>query len=118
MRKSALAAIAFISTCAAIQTAHACSCRPWSRAQAVKAADVVFQGRVLDVYRDGQKLFATLAVVRPVKGNLRTKIEVGTNASSAACGYPFRKGQVVVVGATFREQQYRTNMCLMNAIAK
>ena len=93
--------------------AHACSCRPMSQKQAIAASDVVFQGRVLSVYRDGNRLFATLSVMRPVKGKLRTQVEVGTNASSAACGYNFRKGQVVMVGAHFSQNQYSTQACLM-----
>lgn len=84
-----------------------------SQKQAIAASDVVFQGRVQNVYRDGNRLFASIIVIRPVKGNVRTQVEVGTNASSAACGYNFRKGQVVMVGASFAQNQYSTQACLM-----
>ena len=98
--------------------AHACSCARSSQAQAIKSSDVVFQGRVVDVRREKGKLFATLTVVRPIKGNVRTNVEVGTRAQSASCGYPFRRGQVLIVGARFSQRQYTTNMCLMFSLNK
>ena len=87
-------------------------------AQAIKASDVVFQGRVTSVHADRRNLYASMTVIRPIKGSVRTTIEVGTRKQSAACGYPFRPGQVLVVGARFREQQYRTNMCVMYNLNK
>ena len=87
-------------------TAHACSCRPTPAAEVLKRVDVAFQGRVLGTYRDGRRLFANIAVIRVLKGNVRTRVEVGTNASSAACGYRFRTGQVLLVGASYNQRQY------------
>ena len=61
--------------------AHACSCaRGATQAQAIAASHVVFQGRVVDVRREGQQIFATINVIRPIKGNVRTNVEVGTRA--------------------------------------
>jgi hypothetical protein len=93
--------------------ANACSCAKRTQAQAIASADIVFQGRVVDVRREGQALFATISVLRPIKGDMRTTVEVGTRASTAACGYAFRRGQLLIVGASFRQRQYRTNNCLM-----
>lgn len=104
---------AFIALLISSQIALACSCRNTSRAQAIKSADVVFQGKVRAVHRDGQKLYATIDTTRVLKGNVRTRVEVSTNASSAACGYNFRQGQTIIIGATYRERQYRTNLCMM-----
>lgn len=112
------ACVGFAALLAATSVAHACSCAPMSRAKAIAVSDVVFQGRVVSVHSDGKWLYATLNVIRPIKGSVRTSVEIGTNASSAACGYGFREGQVVVVGASFRERQYRTNLCLMLAIGR
>ncbi|MDP4594413.1 MAG: hypothetical protein NWT00_07615 [Beijerinckiaceae bacterium] len=104
-----LAAILAVAT----SSAQACSCAKSSRAQAITSSNVVFQGRVTQVYRDGQRLYANLTVIRPLKGQVRTSVEVSTALQSAACGYQFRPGQVLIVGATFRDRQYRTNLCLM-----
>lgn len=93
--------------------ANAYSCAKGTRARAIASADIVFQGRIVDVRRECQALFATISVLRPIKGDMRTTVEVGTRASTAACGYAFRRGQILIVGASFRQRQYRTNNCLM-----
>jgi len=110
---AAMFGAAFLLALAAGSPAFACSCKSISQAEAMKGSAVVFQGRVLDVRVEGDGRFATIEVIRPIKGGVQTVVEVGTRASAAACGYPFRRGEVVIVGASFTQQQYRTNMCVM-----
>ena len=103
---------------AAHTLAHACSCRGGTRAFAIKSSDVVFQGRVTAVHTDQHSRYASITVIRPIKGNVRTRVEVSTRRSSAACGYPFKQGQTLIIGAKLHELQYRTSMCIMFTLNK
>ncbi len=93
--------------------AQACSCKKMTREQAVAATPVVFEGRVLRVRKEGNSVYADIEAARVLKGSVPRVVEVGTHASSAACGYTFRVGQTLTVGASLSQMQFSTNMCTM-----
>ena len=84
-----------------------------TRDAAIAATPVVFEGRVLRVRRDGSSIYADVEMSRLLKGTVPRIVEVSTPASSAACGYEFRVGAAVTVGAQFLQQQFSTNACTM-----
>ena len=84
-----------------------------SREAAMAAVNTVFEGRVLRVRKDGNTVYADVEMSRTLKGTVPRIVEVGTPASSAACGYPFRAGERVMVAAQFAQQQFTANMCTM-----
>lgn len=112
-RKLAMLFAAAFSVFAFGAPAQACKCGNFSRTAAIEAADVAFEGRVLSVRTEGRRRYADVEMIRPLKGAVPRRIEVGTNVSSAACGYPFKAGQRLSFAANFREQQFSTGMCLM-----
>lgn len=112
-RSAAIVLLAGFAAVSLAAPAHACSCRKMSRAAAIEAADVAFEGRVLSVRTEGRRRYADVELIRPLKGAAPRRVEVGTHISSAACGYPFRAGQHLSFAANFREQQFSTGMCLM-----
>lgn len=96
MRLTALLAFA-ASLFVALPPAHACKCVVPTLEDAREDASALFEGRVLSIddiagaspATNGEKKI-TLAVVRTWKGlENEEKVEVYTNGSSAACGYPF-----------------------------
>lgn len=93
--------------------ALACSCKPMSREQAMAAVNTVFEGRVLRVRKDGNSIYADIEMSRMVKGTVPRIVEVGTPASSPACGYGFKAGERVTVAAQFSQQQYTATLCTM-----
>lgn len=68
---------------------------------------------MLRVRRDGAFLYADIELARIIKGSAPRVVEVGTPASSAACGYPFRPGERLTVAAQFAQQQFTANLCTM-----
>ena len=113
MTNPKLAALCLVASFAAGGEALACSCRPMSRQQAIDATAIVFEGRVLRVRQEGQRLYADIETSRILKGNLPRVVEVGTAAHSAACGYAFKPGQSLTVGVSLSQRMYSTNSCLM-----
>ncbi len=76
-------------------------------------ASVVFEGRVLRVRREGAMSYADIEMSRVLKGSVPRVVEVGTQSSSAACGYAFKTGQRVTVAAKFSQQMFSTTSCMM-----
>jgi hypothetical protein len=103
----------FVAGLLAPSAALACKCSATPRAAMIEKTPYVFQGRVLRVRDDETTRYADIEMVRPVKGEIPRVMEVATPRSTAACGYPFQKGQVLVVGVSLREAQYHANNCTM-----
>jgi len=118
MRTGLLSALLAATALAAIAStpAQACSCKKRTSAQVMAETPVVFEGRVLRVRREGARVYADIETARILKGTLPRIAEVSTAASSAACGYDFRPGAQVVVGALFEQQQFSTNLCIMGPL--
>lgn len=96
--------------------ALACRCENLTRAQAIARADLVFEGRVLRVRTERDSVYADIETLRPLKGSVPRRIEVGSRRSAAACGVIFKQGQRSVFAVSFAEQQFTANSCLMNAV--
>ena len=84
-----------------------------TREQAIAATPIVFEGRVLRVRREGSRVYADVEMARVIKGSVPRVVEVGTQALPAACGYPFKAGQNVTVGAVLSQMQFSTTSCTM-----
>lgn len=93
---------------------HACSClRAPDAKAALDAADQVVVGRVAEVTRADSgaprspgaipELRVKLDIERSYKGTNAASLEVFTASNSAACGYPFKRGERYLVYAYTRE---------------
>ena len=96
--------------------ALACKCRQVSMQAAMGSASYVFDGRVLRVRREGASVYADIETSRVLKGSVPRVVEIGTPASAAACGYAFKPGQALTIGAEFSQQQFTTTSCIMTAL--
>ncbi len=105
--------LVLLGTAFSASPGFACSCKKMTREQVIAATPVVFEGRVLRVRKDGNSIYADVETARVLKGSVPRVVEVGTNASSVACGYTFRVGDTLTVGASLSQMQYSTNMCTM-----
>jgi hypothetical protein len=98
---------------------HACKCMLQSVEQAKEQASAIFEGHVSEVASvpvQGDPNFtqtrATLKLVRVWKGLDKTEtVEVTTASETAACGFPFEKGQSYLVYADKGEQGYTVSLC-------
>lgn len=95
--------------------ALACSCRPYeSTEHAFRQADVVFVGRVANLtsfdVESQTSTRAELTVRKIWKGEGR-EITVLTAGSTAACGFPFEKGQQYLIFAYDTGENVSTNLC-------
>ncbi|MCW2305764.1 hypothetical protein [Rhodobium gokarnense] len=96
--------------------ADACSCRRVSQADAMAAADIVFEGEVTDARLvGGRKRETTFRVDRVVKGEVGGTVRIVTNRQSATCGVDFGESNYGPLIAAKRgdDGSYRTNSCLM-----
>jgi hypothetical protein len=71
---------------------------------ALSYSDVVFVGTVTNIAIQGRGksspsgyMIATFSVQKVIRGVNQRTVQVGTNASTAMCGYPFRKGEKYLV---------------------
>ncbi len=105
-----------LALCTLAPPAWECSCARMTRQQAIAATPIVFEGRVLRVRKDGARIYADVETSRILKGSVPRIVEVGTAESSAACGYTFRTGQQLTVGATLDQLQFSTTSCTMGPL--
>ncbi len=71
---------------------------------------------MLRVRHDGGRLYADIETGRILKGVVPRVVEVGTANNSAACGYPFKAGQRLTVGAHLSQQMFSVSSCAMDAL--
>lgn len=98
---------------------HACKCMLQTVEQAKEQAAAIFEGHVTELASvpvQGDPSFtqarATLKLVRVWKGLDKTEtVEVTTASETAACGFPFEKGQSYLVYAGSGEQGYTVSLC-------
>jgi hypothetical protein len=118
MRTSALLAFV-VCLLVARPSAHACKCMLPELESAREDASALFEGHVLAIDDiagasaaiDGEKK-VTLAVVRTWKGlDDVEQVEVYTNGSSAACGYPFAKDASYLVYTRTHEGRITVSHC-------
>jgi hypothetical protein len=93
----------------------ACKCAVTSRAQATAGAQVVFEGRVVNIATRGTEQLTTLAVVRSIKGATRgATVKVKSRTESAACGYDFRQApKTLLVGGDGERDAMTVRRCTM-----
>ena len=96
--------------------ASACSCQRTSTETAIKESAAVFSGRVIEVERNDETPFgglkATFEVVEIWKGIEEPLVSAVTASNSAACGYPFAKGEEYLVYAyRDRDGTLRASLC-------
>ncbi|RMG42356.1 MAG: hypothetical protein D6719_06510 [Candidatus Dadabacteria bacterium] len=98
--------------------ALACSCIPAKEAQYLKNAQIAFEGQALDIQEveKAQSQWSgsvkiTFKVTKTIKGSDKDQVSVTTNKSSAACGYPFQRGQFYRVYAYTYKGQLTTGLC-------
>jgi hypothetical protein len=77
---------------------------------------IVFEGRVMRVRRERDSVYADIEMSRVLKGSVPRMVEVGTPASSAACGYAFKAGDRLTVGVRLAQQMFTTNVCTMGPL--
>ncbi len=109
------AAIA-LATLLVPSAAMACSCIPAPPEEIRGRADVIIQGRVLEVTREGGRngeVTARISVTRRMKGMVPRAIAVQTRGNSAMCGYSFAVGQAREFLLTRSDGRYATSLCLM-----
>jgi hypothetical protein len=96
--------------------AQACSCARIAPEGFRAQSDVIIQGRVLGVKREGGingRLIARIAVLKPVKGRTSRTVTVTTRGNSAACGVNFEPGQRGEFLLSRDRGRYTTNLCMM-----
>ncbi|HEX5658847.1 MAG TPA: hypothetical protein VFX59_16750 [Polyangiales bacterium] len=118
MRLSALLAFA-VCLLVARPSAHACKCMLPELEPAREDASALFEGRVLAIddiagasaATNGEKKI-TVAVVRTWKGvDSEEKVELYTNGSTAACGYPFAKDASYLIYTRTHEGRLSVSNC-------
>ncbi len=118
MRLSALLAFA-VCLLVARPSAHACKCMLPEVEPAREDASTLFEGRVLSIdtiagasdATNGEKK-VTLAIVRTWKGlDTVEKVDVYTNGSTAACGYPFAKDTSYLVYTRNHDGRETVSLC-------
>lgn len=110
MRLLALGAVLLAAMTAA--PAHACSCLAIDPPTAFAQADAVFEGRVLDIERNGAVMRVTMAVVQQWKGIDGERVVVQTPEQSAACGVAFEPDTSWLVYAQTDESgQLSASLC-------
>ncbi len=78
----------------------ACSCRaPPPPAEALAAADAVFEARPFSMSNDSQRARYVFEVDRVWKGDIGPRVEISTALHSASCGRSYRIGSRYVVYA-------------------
>jgi hypothetical protein len=106
--------------------ALACSCpEPDSPQVAREQSAAVFAGRVvrirpvglLDVGPD-RRVVATVEVQQVWKGPVQQRVAVVTERDEALCGYPFARGQEVLVYAQEHADQLRTGLCTRTTLLR
>lgn len=115
----ALTLAALLSATAAWPSvAAACKCRPQSIAEAERASDAIFEGRVelIETAKAGatgsaDALRVDLAVVRRFKGGDAERLQVQTRADGPACGYGFERGKSYLVYASLNDGQLWVTRC-------
>jgi hypothetical protein len=96
--------------------AEACKCAQRTRAQVIAESDLVFAGRVLAVRDEGRLHFADVEMIRPLKGDVPRRVEIGTRNGIGSCGVKFRPGQRLDFAVNLRERQYTTSRCSMTPL--
>lgn len=97
--------------------AVACSCEePSPPVTELEGSDAVFAGRVARVRGAGlfsgeSTIVATVQVDEVWKGPVRARLAVTTESDGAACGYPFERGQKVLVYAYEHRGDLETDLC-------
>lgn len=94
----------------------ACSCQRTSTETAIKESAAVFSGRVIEVERNDETPFgglkATFEVAEIWKGIDEPLVSAVTASNSAACGYPFAKGEEYLIYAyRDRDGTLRVSLC-------
>jgi len=100
--------------------AEACSCRPApGPTEAMQGSDLVFEGTVVGIpAAPGEsappsfgKVEYRFQVKRSWKGSPGMDLRVQTNASGAACGRQYKKGETYIVYATLSDDVVRDSLC-------
>ncbi len=99
-------------------SAHACRCVPQTPEEHFAAADLVFRGTVVSTLAREFEVHAFVDWIEAWKGELPTDtlVRVVTTDSSAACGFPFREGDDLVIFARVDEDaaaRIRTHTCTL-----
>lgn len=98
--------------------AYPCTCTYPPFEEQLAKATYVFAGRVLKIEPGGQdRLLAQFRILKAYKGATSTEMEIRTNESSAACGYPFELQAEYLVYATGKEQP-EVSLCSRSKILR
>jgi hypothetical protein len=98
--------------------AYSCICSYPPFDEQFAKATYVFAGRVLKIEPGGQnRLVAQFKILKAYKGVTTNEMEVRTDQSSAACGYPFELQSEYLVYATGKEQP-EVSLCSRSKILK
>ena len=111
MLKASAFGLLVLAVVLAAETAHACSCNMPQAAAAMQQSAAVFEGRVVSVRTEGDRLEATLRVTQAWKGIDTEEVVVGTVAHESMCGVPFTEGSVWLVYAERAEGSLHTGLC-------
>ncbi|MEZ4444887.1 MAG: hypothetical protein R3B72_37775 [Polyangiaceae bacterium] len=104
----------FSMVVAGVRSAEACSCTPPpSVEEAFARASAVFEGRVVALAREPavHRLVATLEVLRRFKGAEEKRVEVATIDEESMCGFPFRKGELLLLYADGEGSDLSASLC-------
>lgn len=102
--------------------AWACKCalRPYQ--DALADVEVAVEGKVGTIIYgerpDGPNVLASIRIRKRIKGMVPGRwVQVWTNGSPAACGYPFKLGQRAVFGLNrVPDGRWTTSSCIMSSL--
>jgi hypothetical protein len=110
-----LVGVAFLFWLIGAPQVSACSCRPpQAPKEALKDADAVFSGQVVDIEETNEginSLKVRFDVSRVWKGPETPITIVNTAMQGTACGYSFKKGEKYLVYAYKRDGLFHTGVC-------
>ena len=116
MKSLLLAALATLAVASlAPSMGAACSCMRVPPETALAEHDAVFEGRVVSVEPEGDRLRVRFEVVQQWKGVTTETVELRTANNSAACGVAFEADTSWLVYADAEEGGYVTGLCSRTA---
>ena len=96
--------------------ANACSCiPPGTPLEEMEKSDAVFSGKVVTIGQDANGYVVTFEVERAWKGVSAPTVRVRTAMDSAACGFPFVRGEKYLVYAYDSEGSLSAGLCSRTA---
>ena len=112
---AALVVITLSITCLT-QNAFACSCIvPSAPLVELEKSDFVFSGKVKTIIsfdsEYGQALLVSFEVKSKWKGDITEEVVLQTADNTAACGYPFKKGESYIVYGNIYQNMMQTGLC-------